>query len=58
MNQKIVCLLRSNIEWAWKNDQEIIIDQNIISIKIKRKRHLLSHVTTESIIEKNKINQK
>ena len=42
----------SDLEWAWKEDKEIVIDETITNIKIKRKWHLLKHVTTEATIFK------
>lgn len=42
----------SDLEWAWKEDKEIVIDEKITNIKIKRKWHLLKHVTTEATISK------
>ncbi len=42
----------SYLEWAWENDREIVIDETVTKIKIKRKWHLLRHVTTEVEITK------
>ena len=42
----------SDIEWAWKEDKEIIIDETTTNIKIKRKWHLFKHITAEAVINK------
>lgn len=42
----------SDIEWAWGNDKEVIVDEKITTIKIKRKWHLLRHITAKASIEK------
>ena len=42
----------SDIEWAWKEDKEVVIDDIITTIKIKRKWHLFKHITAEAIIDK------
>ena len=42
----------SDLEWDWKEDKEIIIDETITNIKIKRKCYLLKNVTTEAEISK------
>ena len=44
----------SDVEWAWKEDKELIVDEKTSIIKIKRKWHLLKHITTEAIIKKEK----
>lgn len=41
----------SAIEWAWKNAKELVIDETVTIIKIKRKWHLFKHITTEATIE-------
>jgi len=42
----------SDIEWAWNNDKKIIIDDSTTTIVIKRKWHLLRHITADAIIKK------
>lgn len=44
----------SGIEWAWEKSKEIVIDEKITIIKIKRKWHLLKHVTTEATMSKSR----
>lgn len=41
-----------DIEWAWKKDKDIIIDETIITIILKRKWHLLKHITAKATINK------
>ncbi len=41
-----------DIEWAWKEDKEIVIDETTTNIKIKRKWHLFKHITAEAVINK------
>lgn len=42
----------SDIAWAWKEDKEILIDEKVTIIKIKRKWHLFKYITAEAIIKK------
>ena len=41
-----------DIEWAWKEDKEIVIDDTVKTIKLKRKWHLFKHITADAIISK------
>lgn len=43
----------SDIEWTWKEDKELSVDKKNCIIKVKRKWHLLKHITTEVIIKKD-----
>lgn len=43
----------SDVEWAWEDEKDLVVDEKTSVIKIKRKWHLLKHITTEaSIIKK------
>lgn len=42
----------SDIEWAWKDEKDLVVDEKTSVIKIKRKWHLLKHITTEATIIK------
>ena len=40
----------ADIEWAWKEDKEIVIDHTVKTIELKRKWHLFRHITADAII--------
>lgn len=42
----------SDVEWAWKEDKELVVDETTTTIKVKRKWHLLKHITATATITK------